>query len=382
MKPNNILADILKDTITKTGAISFRDFMASALYHPEHGYYSSGIGEVGRDFYTSPSLHSIFGTIAARQITEMWEIMGCPQIFDIIEFGSGSGYLAFDILNSLSDELKPSLRYNIIEVNPKARKTLDNNLRQSDKFRVIKDINDLSNITGCILSNEFLDALPVHIIAKIKPQGGNQNGEIKEVYVDQKANQFNEVYRDCNKDIIEYINQFVPDLLSSYPDNYRTEVNLELRSWINDISRILSKGFVFTIDYGFNGREYFDPERGSGTLICYYKHSVNENPYINIGMQDITSHVNFSALKKWGENAALETIGYCTQGMFLASMGIDEILSEMDIQTKSYQAAINKVKEMLLPQGMGQTHKVLIQSKGIENTALRGFSFSNKKNIL
>ncbi|MBF0540142.1 MAG: SAM-dependent methyltransferase [Nitrospirae bacterium] len=358
-----MLSKILKETILKNGAISFRDFMASALYHPEYGYYTSGIAEIGHkgDFYTSPSLHPIFGVVIAKQIEQMWEVMEMPKIFDIVEFGSGVGYLANDILNSISGQFRDSLRYNVIEVNPKSIQTLSRNL--SSKIRIIKDISELNNIEGCILSNELIDAQPVQIVEMV-------NGSLREIYLDSELK---EVYRDCSSEIIEYIKEFAPDL----PDNYRTEVNLELRRWINDVYRVLSKGFVLTIDYGYTAREYYDVERGRGTLVCYHKHSVNENPYINIGKQDITSHVNFSALKRWG---GMDVVGYCTQGMFLASMGIDEILSELD--GVEYPQAVNRVKEMIMPGGMGQSHKVLIQSKGMGEVLLRGFNFSNKKGFL
>ncbi|MBF0473956.1 MAG: SAM-dependent methyltransferase, partial [Nitrospirae bacterium] len=264
-----MLSKILKETILKNGAISFRDFMASALYHPEYGYYTSGIAEIGHkgDFYTSPSLHPIFGVVIAKQIEQMWEVMEMPKIFDIVEFGSGVGYLANDILNSISGQFRDSLRYNVIEVNPKSIQTLSRNL--SSKIRIIKDISELNNIEGCILSNELIDAQPVQIVEMV-------NGSLREIYLDSELK---EVYRDCSSEIIEYIKEFAPDL----PDNYRTEVNLELRRWINDVYRVLSKGFVLTIDYGYTAREYYDVERGRGTLVCYHKHSVNENPYINIG---------------------------------------------------------------------------------------------------
>jgi SAM-dependent MidA family methyltransferase len=363
-----MLSEILKESISNTGIISFRDFMAEALYHPQHGYYTSGAAAIGHkgDFYTSPSLHPIFGAVIARQIEQMWQVMGMPKIFDIVEIGAGIGYIANDILKDISGQFSDSLRYNIIEVNPKSLRILNNNLLPSDNLRIIKDIAELDNIEGCVLSNELIDALPVHIVKKF-------NGSLKEVYVDSK---FREVYRDCSADIIEYIKEFAPGL----PDNYRTEVNLESRQWINNVSKVLAKGFVFTIDYGYSAREYYDMERSRGTLVCYHRHSVNENPYINIGLQDITSHVNFSALKRWGEMVGLETIGYCGQGMFLASMGIDEILSQ--IEGPAYQHAVNRVKEMVLPGGMGQSHKVFIQCKGMKDIKLRGFDFSNKKNIL
>jgi len=366
MTNDNFFSNIIKETTT--GSISFRDFMELALYHPEHGYYSSGIAEVGHkgDFYTSPSLHPIFGAVIACQIEEMWKIMDCPPQFDIVEIGAGIGSLAYDILNSISVPFKDTIRYNIIEVNPKSREVLNHNLNPNDRLYIINNLDQLKDIEGCILSNEFIDAQPVHLVEMV-------DGTLKEIYIDH---QFKEIYKDCNHEIIDYIREFAP----TFPNNYRTEVNLELKSWLASISKIMSNGFVFTIDYGYTAKEFFD--RSCGTLICYHKHTINENPYVNIGIQDITAHVNFSALKKWGEQAGFETVGYCAQGMFLTSMGIDEILEDMEVESPAYKLAVNKVKELVFPTGMGQSHKVLIQSKGHENAKLRGFSFSNKKSLL
>ena len=142
----------------------------------------------------------------------------------------------------------------------------------------------------------------------------------------------------------------------------------------------MTEGFILTIDYGYTAEEYYDEERTKGTLLCYYKHQVNENPYENIGEQDITAHVNFSSLRKWGEEIGFKTIGYCPQGTFLISLGIDEAITELYSNSPDYESEILKIKGLILPHGMGESHKVMIQYKGERLPALRGFSMRNQIN--
>ena len=181
-----------------------------------------------------------------------------------------------------------------------------------------------------------------------------------------------------SEDIERYAEQF------SIPvwEGYRTEINLRIKTWINQVSKILSQGFVLTIDYGYSAKEFYSEERNRGTLLCYYRHQVNENPFLNIGSQDITSHVNFSSLKIWGEGEGFETLGYSSQGIYLTASGIDELIVELYADSSDYMSEISKIKGLILPQGMGESHRVLIQYKGAGMPELRGFSFRNEKGNL
>lgn len=371
----NPLEQIIIDKIKKEGPITFETFMDMALYYPGLGYYTSPDIVIGRkgDFYTSPHLHKIFGIMIGKQFEEMWEIMKKPPCFYVVEIGGGSGYLCKDILEYLKErEIFNSLSYIIVEINP-AMKTSQKKLLSdfSRKIKWVSSTKELNNIKGCIFSNELLDAFPVHIV--------EIEDDLKEIYVAYDMNKFIEIKQDIsNIDIINYFKQFSIDI----PSGCRTEINLKIKDWLKEISEVLSTGFLLTIDYGYTAEEYYDEERLKGTLLCYYKHRINENPYGNIGKQDITAHVNFSSLKKWGEEFGLKTTGYCPQGTFLISLRIDEAIAEIYGDSPDYSSEILNIKNLILPQGMGETHKVMVQYKGEGIPPLRGFSLRNHVSTL
>ncbi len=378
------LEEIIIEKIKKRGGITFEEFMDTALYHPGLGYYASPENMIGRegDFYTSPHLHPAFGAMTGRQLMEMWVIMGKPRKFEAVEMGAGAGYLCRDILDYLGRppkepslarnkaEFSRSLRYIIVEPFLHFEKKQKELLGDND-IAWVKSLNELNGITGCIFSNELLDAFPVHLVEK--------EDDLKEVYVAFDGNSFTEEkYKVSREDINDYVVMFAPGL----QPGYRTEVNLRIRGWLRDISMVLTEGFLLTIDYGYSSREYYSGERTAGTLLCYHKHRVNENPYQNIGRQDITAHVNFSSLKKWGEESGLKTLGYCPQGIYLAAAGIDEVITELYAGSPAYLREVAKIKGLIMPQGMGDSHNVMVQYKGKGLPQLRGFSISNhEKNL-
>jgi len=385
-----ILVKMLKKVIGKRiineGPISFEEFMSMALYYPELGYYSNPDAVIGKegDFYTSPHLHPIFGALICRQLIEMWELMGRPSAFHAIEMGAGAGYLCKDILDYMYQTVDKSdshknernfvtcLKYVIVE----PYEHFKNKQKEIIKEHIscvewISSLDKLNEIKGCVLSNELLDAFPVHVI--------EMNEGLKEIYVNIGEKGLIEEKVEAGSDEIDrYVEQF------SIPDwkGYRTEINLRAKSWIHQVSEILSKGFVLTIDYGFSAKEYYSEDRNRGTLLCYHKHQVNENPFQYIGSQDITSHVNFSSLKIWGMDEGFETIGYSSQGTYLAALGIDELIVELYADSSNYLKEISKIKGLIMPQGMGESHRVLIQYKGEGSPELRGFSFRNEKENL
>lgn len=389
----NDLEKIIIEKIKKDGPISFETFMDMALYYPELGYYSSPETTIGKagDFYTSPHLHPVFGAMVARQLMEMWTFMQKPSEFRAVEMGAGIGYLCkdiFDYLNSpssdpaLSDDKNDflsSLRYVIVEPFShfeECQKKLLKDLIENSKSPLIKrghrgvswagSLNEVSGMKGCILSNELLDAFPVRLIEM-------DNG-LKEIHVNFNGKKFTEEKTDAGKgESNDYIKDFAIDL----PQGYRTEVNLKMKEWINKAASVMRSGFILTVDYGYSAKEYYNEERSSGTLLCYHKHLFNEEPYQNIGKQDITAHINFSALKKWGEGHGLKTVGYCPQGTFLTSAGIDEVITELYAGSKDYLSEISKIKGLIMPQGMGESHNFMVQYKGKGMPELRGFSMRN-----
>jgi SAM-dependent MidA family methyltransferase len=359
------LSEIIIQKIQKNGPISFRDFMEMALYYPGMGYYTSEKEKMGKqgDYYTSPVLSSLYGQMIGKQLEEMWCIMDKDPI-SIVEYGAGTGALCYDILLYLKKNapLYQQLKYFIIEKS-KVMKQKEQKLL-NEKVEWIEDINDLTGITGCILSNEVVDNFSVNLVI--------MKDELMEVFVDYK-NEFVEVLRPAPEELKNYLNE--QDI--SLPEGYRTEINLQALEWIKEIAFSLKRGFVITIDYGFPCKELYDAKRNLGTLACYHQHFVTDLPYCNIGRQDITAHVNFSALNFWGKKYGLECTGFCNQNYFLRSLGLANYLRKIEMESshnnKEFFFQINK---LLIE--MGNKFKVLIQQKGIRSKALTGMQFSQQ----
>lgn len=377
----NPLEKIIIDRIKLKGPMTFETFMDIALYEPQLGYYASPDISIGRsgDFYTSQHVHPAFGIMIARQLEEMWEIMGKPSEYYAIELGAGSGLMCLDILQYLRKrDLFHSLNYLIVETNPsvqlKQRNILSDYL---DRVRWISDLEKVAIAKGCILSNELLDSFPVHLI--------EMDEEPREVYVDIDSNSPNSgsLLREVKgklstDDIRDYLREFSIRL----PEGYRTEINLRIKKWLGSVAGALSEGFILTIDYGYPAHEYYSEERNRGTLLCYFKHQSHENFYANIGQQDITAHVNFSSVKKWGEQFGFRTLGFCRQGTYLISLGIDRLIQELLNSSADYLFEVAAIKKLIFPGTIGDTHKVMVQYKGNGNPELKGFSMKNKANTL
>lgn len=371
------LKEKIIERIESEGPINFETFMEMALYYPGLGYYTKDSTKIGRagDFYTSPHLHSIFGAMIGRQMEEMWTIIGNPDIFHVVEMGAGMGYLAKDMLEYLEGKkIFKHLKYTIVEVNPKVRTKQQELLSEfKDNIKWIFSIDDIEPVTGCFLSNELLDAFPVRLIEV----SNNLDNGLKEIYVSIDGDDLVEIKMPCSAEVKTYLNEFDIKL----PEGYKTEVNLKIKDWLIEVTDKLSEGFILTIDYGYPAQDYYSEDRNRGTLLCYYQHQINENPYQNIGEQDLTAHVNFSSLKKWGYELGLKSLGFCSQGTYLVSLGIGEIIKELYGDSPDV-FDVAKIKGLIMPQGMGESHKVMIQYKGKTEPGLRGFSFRNQLKYL
>lgn len=371
----NSLEQKIIEKIKKEGPITFETFMDMALYEPGMGYYASDRTEIGRagDFYTSQHVHPIFGMMLGRQLEEMWEQMGRPSHFTAVEPGAGEGYMCNDILAYLNKKnLINSMTYVIVEPHPFMQEKQKRLLQDyAEKVKWVSSFNELDNVTGCILSNELLDAFPVHLI--------EMEDDIKEIFITSDNDHIREIKDHPGTDAIsEYTKEFSLNL----PEGYRTEINLRIKDWLKEVNNALSEGFILTVDYGYPAWDYYGEERNRGTLLCYYRHQYNENPYQYIGEQDITAHVNFSSVKEWGEELGFDTLGFCKQGVFLVSLGIDKMIKELDENKSDYLFEIAKIKRLILPGTIGETHKVMIQYKGKGHPVLRGFSIKNQKDRL
>lgn len=361
--------------IKNEGPMNFETFMDMALYHPELGYYMKDTSRIGKegDFYTSPHLHPIFGAMLGRQMLEMQHFLDNTKNFHIVEMGAGIGYLAKDILDYLVRSRKHekffhSLKYTIVELNP-AIKTKQQELLADhrDKIEWVSKLDELKPFSGCFLSNELLDAFPVRIV--------EMDRDLTEIYLSVSDDELIEIGKPPSEDVIQYLKEFSIDLSSMQP--CRTEINLRIKDWLQQLNEKLKEGFILTIDYGYPSFEYYTEERNKGTLLCYYKHQLSENPYINIGEQDITAHVNFSSLYKWGDEMGFKTVGFCPQGTYLISLGIDEVITELYGESPdAYDIA--KIKGLIFTEGMGESHKVMIQYRGQKSPSLKGFALRNQ----
>jgi SAM-dependent MidA family methyltransferase len=362
----NNLTSILQQRIATNGPVPFRDFMEWCLYYPDLGYYAAASDRIGKagDYYTSPYVHSIFGNLIGKQLAEMWEILGKGP-FTIVEYGAGTGMLCQDILRYLSqhEEFYSQLKYVIIEKSAAMRGKQQSLVRE--KVIWIDDISSIEPLTGCILSNELLDNFAVHQVV--------MQDELMEVMVDFDENGFKEKLVPASPVLKDYFtNQRIVLIKGS-----RAEVNLQALDWISTIGKAIEKGFVLTIDYGFPANELYNERRRSGTLMCYHHHTTNENPYINIGEQDITVHVNFTALKNEGEKAGLQFTGFTSQAHFLHGLGIVEEIRKMELAGKADPVGTRKnafvVQSLLM--NLGTKIRVLVQHKGITNPQLSGLRF-------
>jgi SAM-dependent MidA family methyltransferase len=344
--------------------ITFATYMELLLYAPEVGYYARTPDRIGSrgDFFTSPHLGIDFGEMLAIQLAEMWELLDKPQPFTVVEMGAGQGLLAKDILNYWQQQYPELIAdYVIVETSAAMRRCQQQVLmHQSVRWVEWTDLPSAS-ITGCLFSNELIDAFPVHQVVV-------NNGILQEVYVTiDHDNQLQEVLgTPSTPRLLEYFEQAEIPILS-YEDGYRTEVNLAAIDWLQTVSSKLNKGYLLSIDYGYTSQRYYNPQRSQGTLQCYYQHRYHSNPYINIGQQDLTTHVDFTSLIRQGNLWGLRELGFTKQGMFLMSLGLADRISQPE--TLERRQALHQLIE---PMGLGG-FGVLLQEKNMGDQILRGF---------
>ncbi len=376
--PSDIVTIITKQ-IHAQQRIPFAVYMDLALYQPNCGYYttkSSILGPDG-DFITSPHLGHDFGELLAVQFADMWHALGQPNPFHLVEMGAGQGLIAADVLAYLQQDhpdCYATLDYIIIEKSPALRAIQQECLTQVSWTT----LDDLQPITGCLFSNELVDAFPVHIIEK-------HDNQLQEVYITTKDNTLQEILGPLSTEkIIQYFDLIDIDLLTdAYPDGYRTEVNLAALDWLDTVASLIDRGFLLTIDYGHTAQRYYSPARHKGTLKCYYQHRHHNDPYTNIGQQDLTAHVDFTALQRYGDKAGLTPLGFTQQGLFLMALGLGDRIANLTQsippgpdsfnQLIQRRQALHQLMDMS-PMGLG-TFGVLIQSKGINKTTfLKGLT--------
>ncbi|NDJ20198.1 class I SAM-dependent methyltransferase [Nostoc sp. B(2019)] len=375
--------------------ITFAEFMDMALYHPQHGYYCSDavkIGFQGGDFFTSPNLGADFGELLAEQFFQMWKILEQPVPFSLVEMGAGQGVLALHILKHYQlhyPDFLTALEYVIVEKSPALRQEQQQRLQEFPvRWCNLEDISP-NSITGCFFSNELVDALPVH-------QFSLETGELREIYVTTQADKGDEevfssptmpsfvevIGEPSTPQLAEYLDFVGINYAQSiYPDGYRSEINLAALDWLSIVADRLQRGYVLTIDYGYPASRYYNPRRSQGTLQCYYHHRFHDNSYIHIGRQDITSHVDFTALESWGERCGLDKVGFTQQALFLMALGLGDRIAAISYQNQPLSKLLRRrdaLHQLLDSTGLGG-FGVLVQSKGLVETEtsqpLKGLTF-------
>jgi SAM-dependent MidA family methyltransferase len=367
------LKEILMQRIARQGRMTFADFMAACLYEPGLGYYTSPGRKVGAegDFYTSISVHAAFGRVIAREIARMWRCIGSPGTFTLVECGAGNGRLACDIMDYLAEReatMYGGLRLVLVEKEPSLEVAQTNMLSAHTDRVTWLSHDEISTgrftFSGCLYSNELIDALPVHRV--IMTADG-----LQEIYVASRKDDFcDETGPISTPAIKEYLARIAIEL----QPGQQAEINLAAPAWLASASWALREGFILTVDYGFPATELFAPHRTRGTLLCYHRHQTEENPYIRLGSQDITAHVDFTTLMKVGEEQGLRTEWFGEQYRFLLSAGIVEEIEDVERSNATDEQKLKlrlALKKLIMPEGgMGDTFRVLIQSKGVESVQL------------
>lgn len=357
------LSELIRHDIAAQGGwIPFSRFMELALYAPGLGYYTAGarkFGEAG-DFITAPELSTLFGRTLAKQLIAVMQA-STPHI---LELGAGSGKLALDILTELErrDALPES--YSILEVSA--------DLRERQQALIQERLPHLASrvqwldalpekISGAVIGNEVLDALPVHLVywseGRILERGVGSNGT---TFAWQDRIPENTALLAIAKDII-------------VPDDYLSEISLAARGLIASLSERLERGAMLFIDYGFGSAEYYHPQRSRGTLMCHYRHHSHDDPFYLLGLQDITAHVDFTAIAETSIDHGARFLGYTSQAHFLINNGVTDLLSEVSPENvRAYAPLSSQFQKLTSPAEMGELFKVIALGKGMEGP-LAGF---------
>ena len=375
-KHSEQITSLIRHTIEEAGGwLDFFQFMQLALYAPSLGYYSAGSQKFGDskksggDFVTAPEISPLFAQTISRQIEQvLQEIDG-----DILELGAGTGKLAADVLLTLARLNRLPSKYFILEVSNHLRQVQLETLQKklpADLIQRVEWLNELpTKFEGVVMANEVLDAIPVHMV-HVEKQGLSERGV---------AWRDGFIWQDkvtTRKDLL------VAAAKQHLAEGYITEFCPAASGLIASLARMLQRGIILMIDYGFSAREYYHPQRNQGTLMCHYQHYAHTEPLINVGLQDITAHVDFTSIAYAGVNHGLTLSGFCSQAQFLMNCGILEIMSQVSPQNMaSYAPLAAAAQKLLSPAEMGDLFKVIAFSKNLEEPLI-GFENGDKSHTL
>jgi SAM-dependent MidA family methyltransferase len=358
----NHLEEYLLNKIELNQKILFSEFMNQSLYHPDYGYYTNKaniFGDQG-DFITSPITSSIFGECISN---EFINIIRYQKTSSILELGGGDGSLAISILKHLKKNKSLPDKYIILEISEnlinyqkeRVKKELPND------YNIFKWVTNLEEvkINGLVIANEFFDAIPTERF-RVK------NSKLETLYIESNNQSFNYIWDESSDDFSNELSRAKNNHNIDFSDGYVSELNLNNSKWINLIDKSMESGVLFITDYGYHSQEYFLQDRSDGTLVCIHQHKSNFDPLSNIGNQDISSFVNFSHLKNLSVNTDLTVSGFLSQSSFLINLNILEIYQSREYDDNEALIESNKLKNILLPNTMGELFKVLVMQKNID----------------
>lgn len=371
-----LVARIEAAIAANAGWLSFADYMQLALYSPGLGYYSGVAAKFGRDgdFVTAPLLGPLFARTLTLQIAELFGDPAIPP--SLLEFGAGNGELAGGLLAELGRLGITVERYSILEPSAdlaqRQRETISQLAPGSlERVEWLQRLPEA--FRGVMIANEVVDAMPVHLV-------GWRDEGIVERGVALQDGRLVWAERPAADEVLETAQRLA--IAAGIRPPYMSELALAARGWVRSVSECLAQGVLLVIDYGFAANEYYHPQRASGTLMCHYRHHAHADPFFYPGLQDITAHVDFSALASAARDAGLDLLGYATQANFLINCGITGVLSQTDpAHTANYLPLAASAQTLLSPAEMGELFKVIALGRGVSGP-LAGFARSDRANTL
>ena len=362
------LVALIRDEIAaNAGWIPFARYMELALYAPGLGYYTAGARKLGRegDFTTAPEMSPLYGQTLARQAAEVLET-GLDQI---LEIGAGSGALAAALLTELERLERLPRVYYILELSPDLRER-ERDLLALKVPHLLERVIWLNRLPtlyqGMIIANEVLDAMPVHLV-RVGASG------VEEAGVSLHDRAFSWAWRPAAAEL-----RSAAEALH-LPKGYQTEVQLVACAFVRTLAQVMARGVILLIDYGFPAHEYYHAERSEGTLMCHYRHRAHADPFFLPGLQDITSHIDFSAVAHASGEAGLDLLGYTGQAQFLINCGITDIMLRTPPEdAASYLPQAAAAQQLLSPSEMGELFKVIALGKDYA-APLIGFASGDRR---
>ena len=376
MTSNKHLYRYLTEKIKKFGKLQFSEFMNETLYNLDLGYYTNKEKIFGKegDFVTTPVISSLFGECLSE---EFINISHSLKEASILEFGGGDASLLISMLKKLQKQNCLPSKYIIVEISPRLIELQKKNIKKEipELLNLVEWRNNLDEVSidGLIIANEFFDSLPTE---RFKYDGNN----FVMSYITESDDNLKEVWDKITDEQNKELEIAIGERNKSFPKDYISELNMEYKKWVQRINKSINNGVIMIIDYGYNSQEYFLDDRMEGTLVCIHNHQSHFDPLINIGRQDISSFVNFSHLSNLAVKNDFLVDGYLSQSSSLLNLGILEIYENKEYESDQKVMELNKLKNILLPNTMGEIFKILVLKKNINKKLLstKEFNYAHK----